>query len=328
MPEVNFAAICHRYGDVTASPECRVEYRVLGGVSGPPGGSDAAFPSPGNCYSFRSAAGAADWGWQMKSSFLMSGLMLLVGGLVSLQTHAQEPSTHAALAIDRKAGSLYGWAVDQPSSDAASARARDECLQRNGSCEVVLQFAGGCGAYVVERGNDSLYGWATASDRASAEARALEEARKRGGQDVLVRVWGCNTGPLTPDVAAPSESGVHFVYVLRVTRGELVKLCFASNPFYVNGVAVRSGDKWTWAPDSADQLAPYVSRFGAAVNAREPGTAVELEGGWRGGNELDFDMLPGFGGNLSQRRDRMQGAVEGFAEDCRSRGYEVVSIPL
>lgn len=258
----------------------------------------------------------------------MAGAILVAGGMFSLQAVAQDPSTHAALAIDRKAGSLYGWAVDQLSPDAASARARDECLQRNGSCEVVLQFAGGCGAYAVERGNDSLYGWGTASDRAAAEARALEEARKRGGQDVLVRVWGCNTGPLKPDVAEAPDAGVHFVYAMRVTSGETVKLCFVSNAFYVDSVAVRSGDKWTWGPGAADRLAPYVARFGAAVNAREPGTSIELEGGWRGGNELDFDMLPSTGGNVSQRRDRMQGAVAGFGEDCRSRGYEVVSIAL
>lgn len=264
----------------------------------------------------------------MKSAMRIAGWVLLTGGLVSLGAVAQEASTHAALAIDRKAGSLYGWAVDHPSSATARARAREECVQRGGTCEVVLEFTGGCGAYAVERGNDSLYGWATAGDRAGAETRALAEARERGGKDVLVRVWGCNTGPLAPGTAGPLNAGVHFVYAMRVTRGETVKLCFVSNPFYVADVAVKAEDKWTWRPGAGDQLAPYVSRFGAAVNAREPGTAIELEGGWRGGNELDFGMLPGSGGDVAQRRDRMRGAVDGFAEDCRSRSYEVVSITL
>lgn len=258
----------------------------------------------------------------------MAGLMLLAGGIVSLPAFAQQASTHAALAIDRKAGSLYGWAIDHPSSDVARARAREECLQRRGSCEVVLEFAGGCGAYAVERGNDSLYGWATAGDRAGAEGRALEEARKRGGKDVLVRVWGCNSGPLDSDGAENPDGGVHFVYPLRVTRGETVKLCFVSSVFYVDNVAVQAGDKWTWRPDAGDKLDPYVARFAAAVKAREPGTSVELEGGWRGGNELDFDMMPRSGANVSQRRDRMRGAIDGFAADCRSKGYEVVSIAL
>lgn len=257
----------------------------------------------------------------------MAGLVLLAAGIVFLPAVAQQTSTHAALAIDRKAGSLYGWAIDQPSSDAARDRAREECLQRNGSCEVVLQFTGGCGAYAVERGNESLYGWGIARDRAGAEARALEEARNRGGTDVLVRVWGCNTGPLEAD-AGSANGGVHFVYAVRVTNGEAAKLCFVSNVFHVDDVAVRSADAWTWRPDAGDRLAPYVAKFDAAVNAREPGTAVELAGGWRGGNELDFDMMPSSGGNEDQRRDRMRGAIDGFAADCRSRGYEVVSIAL
>lgn len=264
----------------------------------------------------------------MKSKRSIALLMLLTLGMVSEQVLAQQATTHAALAIDRKAGSLYGWAIDHPSSEVARARAAQECLQRGGSCEVVLEFAGGCGAYAVERGNDSLYGWATAGDRAGAEGRALEEARKRGGKDVLVRVWGCNSGPLESGIAENLNGGVHFVYPLRVTRGETMKLCFVSSVFYVDDVAVQSGGKWTWRPEAGNQLAPYVARFAAAVNAREPGTSVELEGGWRGGNELDFDMMPRSGASLSQRRDRMKGAIDGFAADCRSKGYEVVSIAL
>lgn len=264
----------------------------------------------------------------MNSRIPAAGWLLLAFGLASPLAAAAQASTSAALAIDRKAGSLYGWAVDHPSPEAARDRAREECLQRGGSCEVVLEFAGGCGAYAVERGNDSLYGWGTASDRAGAEGRALEEARKRGGKDVLVRVWGCNSGPLAQDKAAAATAGVHFVYPVRVTRGETVKLCFVSNVFYVDDVAVRAGDRWAWRPDAGGKLAPYVDRFTASVQAREPGTRVELEGGWRGGNELDFDVMPGSEEGLGRRRTRMQGAVDGFAADCRSRGYEVVPIDL
>jgi hypothetical protein len=255
--------------------------------------------------------------------------LLLALGMVSSQALAQQAASHAALAIDRKAGSLYGWAVEQPTADAARNRARQECVERNGTCEVVLEFAGGCGAYAVERGNDSLYGWGVASDQAGAETRALDEARKRGGKDVLVRVWGCNAGPLQAADAGNADGGVHFVYPLRVTRGETVKLCFVSNVFYVDNVAVRSGDAWTWRPEAAGQLQSYVSRFAAAVEAREPGTRVELEGGWRGGNELDFEMMPSSGsGDLGKRRVRMQAAIDGFTADCRTRGCEVESISL
>jgi hypothetical protein len=264
----------------------------------------------------------------MRLQQVITGALLLALGMASTPATAQQATTHAALAIDRKAGSLYGWAVDHPSPQAARDRAREECVQRGGSCEVVLEFSGGCGAYAVERGNESLYGWATAGDRAGAEGRALEEARTRGGKDVLVRVWGCNSGPLGEGEAAPATGGVHFVYPLRVTRGETVKLCFVSNVFHVDNVAVRSGDRWTWQPDAGNQLAPYVARFTAAVQAREPGTQVDLQGGWRGGNELDFEMLPAAAGDLGKRRERLRVAIDGFAADCRTRGYEVVSITL
>ena len=264
----------------------------------------------------------------MKSRIPVAGWLLLACGLSSPLAAAGQASTSAALAIDRKAGSLYGGAVDQPSPQAARDRAREECLQRGGSCEVVLEFSGGCGAYAVERGNDSLYGWATAGDRAAAEGRALEEARTRGGKDLLVRVWGCNSGPLAEGQALPATGGVHFVYPLRVTRGETVKLCFVSNVFHVDNVAVRSGDRWAWQPDAGNRLAPYVARFTAAVQAREPGTRVDLEGGWRGGNELDFEMMPAAAGDVGKRRERLRAAIDGFAADCRTRGYEVVSITL
>jgi hypothetical protein len=95
---------------------------------------------------------------------------------------------YGTLAIDENNGDQYGWAIDYETRAEADARALRECGQ---NCHIVLQFAGGCGAYAVERGNPTLYGWGTASTRVAAESRALSEARIRGGRDVLIRVWGC-----------------------------------------------------------------------------------------------------------------------------------------
>lgn len=96
---------------------------------------------------------------------------------------------YGALAIDHNAGDQYGWAVNHYSQAQADRAALNECGR---GCRVVVRFYGGCAAYAVERGNDSLYGWGKASTREAAQSRALAEVRARGGRDNVVRVWGCN----------------------------------------------------------------------------------------------------------------------------------------
>jgi len=96
---------------------------------------------------------------------------------------------YAALAIDYNAGDAYGWAVNHYSQGDADAAALRECGK---GCRIVLRFYGGCGAYAVERGNNSLYGWGKASTKEAAQSRALAEVYARGGRDNVVRVWGCN----------------------------------------------------------------------------------------------------------------------------------------
>lgn len=98
---------------------------------------------------------------------------------------------YAALAIDHNAGDQWGWAVNHYTQGEADRAALNECGR---NCRVVLRFYGGCGAYAVERGNDSLYGWGLAATKEAAQNRALAEVRARGGRDNMVRVWGCNGG--------------------------------------------------------------------------------------------------------------------------------------
>lgn len=99
-----------------------------------------------------------------------------------------------SLAIDRRNGSRYGWAVDYERREDADARALQECRRDGSSCQIVLRFRGGCGAYAIDPAKDSTrFGWGTAVDRSSAESRAREEVRKRGGTSTIIRVWGCNS---------------------------------------------------------------------------------------------------------------------------------------
>lgn len=98
-------------------------------------------------------------------------------------------NNYGALAIDYNAGSAYGWAVDHYTQANADNAALSQCGR---GCRVVLRFQGGCGAYAVERGNNSLYGWGRAADGQTAKNRALAEVYARGGRNNVVRVWGCN----------------------------------------------------------------------------------------------------------------------------------------
>lgn len=100
----------------------------------------------------------------------------------------------ASLAIDRRNGSRYGWAVDYESLSGSDARALAECKRGTSNCQVVLRFTGGCGAYAADQTKgSSVYGWGTAGSRNEAESRARAEARKRGGTSIVTRVWGCNS---------------------------------------------------------------------------------------------------------------------------------------
>lgn len=111
--------------------------------------------------------------------------------LVAGSSAQAQSNYYAALAIDHNAGDAYGWAVNHYTQKQADAAALSEC---GSNCRVVLRFYGGCGAYAVEPGNDSLYGWGTAPTEYAAKARAEAEVRARGGRSTVIRVWGCNAG--------------------------------------------------------------------------------------------------------------------------------------
>lgn len=136
--------------------------------------------------------------------FALAGVVTGACALIPSAADAQQ-SRHAALAIDRNDGERYGWAVDYPSRGEADARALAECGTRSVNCHVVLRFAEGCGAYVVERGNATLYGWGTSADRGAAEARARQEAWDRGGRNLVLRVWGCNSRAQRPDSTSEAD---------------------------------------------------------------------------------------------------------------------------
>lgn len=163
-------------------------------------------------FRFQSPAAAAQFG------DAASTIMEACGSGERTEQQAAEEVVHdprgntASLAIDRRNGSAYGWAVDYQNLSGSDARALAECKGRGSGCQVVLRFTGGCGAYAADQARgSSVYGWGTARTRGEAENRAQAEARKRGGTNVVTRVWGCNSvkaaGAASASGPATSSSG-------------------------------------------------------------------------------------------------------------------------
>tara|TARA_B100000809_G_scaffold266738_1_gene331104 strand:+ start:2397 stop:3467 length:1071 start_codon:yes stop_codon:yes gene_type:complete len=130
---------------------------------------------------------------KLKYLLILTTLLL---GLLNGYAQNTDSGQYASLAIDKLDGERYGWAINYETKSLAEKRALQECKKKGGNCFIVLTFRGGCGAYVTERGNSSLYGWAKANNLEDAKRLARQEARKRGGTNLVNRVWGCNTGPL------------------------------------------------------------------------------------------------------------------------------------
>lgn len=96
-----------------------------------------------------------------------------------------------SLAIDSNKGSAYGFSYNYPTAREADARALKECGY---GCQVVKNFATGCGAYAADQSkNGTAYGWGTASTEKEAKNIALNYCRQYGGTNCIIRVWSCNS---------------------------------------------------------------------------------------------------------------------------------------
>lgn len=241
---------------------------------------------------------------------------------------------HASLAIDQKTGDQYGWAVNYETQAAADQRALAECEKNGGDdCHIVLRFTGGCGAYVVERGNNSLYGWGTADTRIAAENRAMQEARAVGGTDLIVRVWGCNGGKLLaseePEI---SLKGVYFFYF---NYSDYWKKGFVTKVLYQPNVAQKQGEKWVWTADAEEKMTPIADRFMDVVeeelygflgeNKDKAYTRKKLD--WAGMNEIDFNNSA-LNLTKEERQKRLEDGIESVKKICAERGAEMIWVEV
>lgn len=241
---------------------------------------------------------------------------------------------YASLAIDQRAGDQYGWAVNYGSQSEADERALSECEDNSSEeCHIVLRFTGGCGAYVVERGNSSLYGWGTADTRAAAENRAMDEARTRGGQNLAVRVWGCNGGELTH--SQEGEELLKGVFFYHFKYSSYWNRCFVTDALYQPAVAQKQGEKWVWVEDAEQVMTPVADKWMDVIeenlygflgkNKDKAYTRKKLD--WAGKNEVDHNN-GAFSLSITERRKIMEGAVRAAINLCKDEGAELVKVDV
>lgn len=244
-----------------------------------------------------------------------------------LTTQAQ----YASLAIDQNAGERYGWAVEYETRAEADKRALSECEKNGSECHIVLRFNGGCGAYVVERGNNSLYGWGTGNTEAIAKSRAMEEARIRGGKDLVVRVWGCNGGNLIK--AEEGEKVSEGVFYFHYTYSTSWDKCFITDLLFLPSSAVKSGEEWVWAKDAESRMTPPADKFWAFVENDLYGylgaykdkayTRESLD--WEGTNEVKYNN-EALDMNLKDRKERIEKGRQSIIQQMEDKGYEIIYV--
>jgi len=263
----------------------------------------------------------------MKKSIFILLTFFIAGNMLA------QKGDFASLAIDSRNGNQYGWAINYNLQHGADARALKECESKGGNkCQIVLRFKGGCGAYVVERGNSSLDGWGTADSRQEAEKIAKNETRAQGGKNLVVRAWGCNDKPLedSEEVAL----NLNGVYLFHLYFNKEEKRCFITNPIYQPQVAEKKNDKWIWTNDAEQLLYPKAKKFLDIVTEKLYGylgdlkdKAITQNPNWQGLNEianknyaLDYPH--------SERKESMESAIQKVIQHYKNEGFKIEIIDM
>ena len=83
----------------------------------------------------------------------------------------------------------YGFSYDQPNEAAADRRALSECGKHGDDCKIVISFLSGCAA--VAAGTNNRFGTGQATTRQQAQATALGNCGRKGGDSCEVKAWTC-----------------------------------------------------------------------------------------------------------------------------------------
>lgn len=96
---------------------------------------------------------------------------------------------YGALAIDHNQGEAYGASYNFDTPGRAERAALRECGH---GCTVVVRYENGCAAYAADQTHGStIYGWAPGNSEHNAKRKAMRNCYNYGGQNCIVRVWGC-----------------------------------------------------------------------------------------------------------------------------------------
>ncbi|MFY0673420.1 MAG: DUF4189 domain-containing protein [Bacteroidia bacterium] len=260
---------------------------------------------------------------------------VIVGAIGLTSSNTLPTGDYGSLAIDARNGNAYGWAVNYNSWSESDARALEECRKYGGNCHVVLNFKGGCGAYVVEKGNPYLYGWGVGKSREQAEQIAMDEARAQGGKDLVVRVWGCNgESPLQDTVYHdPNYKGVFGFYF---TKSDDDMKCFISPYYYIPAAAQKSGSSWVFSADAKERMTPQATKFLDAVEDNLYGYLGDLkdkvitrgELDWKGLNEVDYTNHTISYTSVAERKEIIENSIAKVTASMRDSGYEVIEVAL
>jgi hypothetical protein len=181
----------------------------------------------------------------MKGVFMFSTksfFSVIVSVICLLSFFSSQSMAAGALAIDKKQGSKYGWAIDYPTFE----QAENEALTKCGSgCSIVFTFSGGAAAYATDQSAGStIFGWGRAATADSAKQIALQEAKNRGAKTPIIRAWGAES----KKDKTSNNSKVKVLVALRLWLGD-------------DTVAKFVG--WTYA--TKDELLPQLSHIDSKI---------------------------------------------------------------
>jgi hypothetical protein len=191
---------------------------------------------------------------------------------------------------------------------------------------------------VVDIDNPGLYGWGVANTREEAESIAMAEARKIGGTNLKVRVWGCNDGNLIDSNQKPVSANVKGTYMFHYTSSSSDKKFFISNVLYVPNVAEKEDGKWSWSPSAESIITPKAVEFWDAVEANKYSFLTKEERkklitrnenvDWVGASEIEYANSKINLNSLEDRKAIFQRFKESLANKKRDEGYEIVEVEL
>lgn len=168
-----------------------------------------------------------------------------------------------------------------------------------------------------------------------AERIAMNEARERGGTNLVVRVWGCNSDNLVDSkYTPPSIKGVYGFYFM---QSEREKKCFISDIYYQPNVAQKTSNGWKWTDNAESIMTPIGDAFLDVIEDNLYGFLGDelrekvIEGrvvDWSGLNEVDQDNASISLRSNIERKQKLEKTITEIRGIMKNNGFEIIDVPL